>query len=74
MKKLASAQEQDQQRLSQLQQEYDNLQINMTLAHEDNMSQRGTVLSNSEQAAQINNIQYEIEKYQKEIELLRLKL
>jgi hypothetical protein len=46
----------------------------MTLAHEDNMSQRGTVLSNSEQAAQINNIQYEIEKYQKEIELLRLKL
>ena len=74
MKKLASAQEQDQQRLSQLQQEYDNLQINMTLAHEDNMSQRGTVLSNSEQANQINNIQYEIEKYQKEIELLRLKL
>lgn len=39
-----------------------------------NFSMRPTVLSNSSQQRQISNLQYEIEKYQKEIELLKLKL
>ena len=42
-----------------------------------NFSMRPTVLSNSSlptTPGQISNLQYEIEKYQKEIELLKLKL
>ena len=39
-----------------------------------NFSMRPTVLSNSSQQQQVGNLQYEIEKYQKEIELLKLKL
>jgi hypothetical protein len=39
-----------------------------------NFSMRPTILSNSSQQQQIGNLQYEIEKYQKEIELLKLKL
>ena len=35
---------------------------------------RPTVLTNSSANQQIGNLQYEIEKYQKEIELLKLKL
>lgn len=51
---------------------------NMTLGNVDdidrNFSMRPTVLSNGSQRRQIGNLQYEIEKYQKEIELLKLKL
>ena len=35
---------------------------------------RPTVLTQSSQQRQVNGLQYEIEKYQKEIELLKLKL
>ena len=53
--------------------------MNMTLGAEisevdKNFSMRPTVVSNSSQKREINNLQYEIEKYQKEIELLKLKL
>ena len=39
-----------------------------------NFSMRPTVLTNSSQNRQITNLQYEIDKYAKEIELLKLKL
>lgn len=39
-----------------------------------NFSMRPSMMSNSSQQKQINNLQYEIEKYSKEIELLKLKL
>ena len=55
-----------------------NLTVNLTMGDvsdiDKNFSMRPTVLSNSSQQRQISNLQYEIEKYQKEIELLKLKL
>lgn len=78
MKKLTKEQDKDIKEIERLQQEVQNLTVNLTMGEvsdiDKNFSMRPTVLSNSSQQRQISNLQYEIEKYQKEIELLKLKL
>ena len=78
MKKLTHEQNRDIEEIERLQNEVENLTGNITLGEvseiDKNFSMRPTVLSNSSQQRQIGNLQYEIEKYQKEIELLKLKL
>lgn len=79
MAKLTKEQNKDIQQIERLEKEMDQLTAgNMTLGNVDdidrNFSMRPTVLSGSSQKRQIGNLQYEIEKYQKEIELLKLKL
>lgn len=78
MKKLTHEQKKDIREIERLQHEVENLTGNLTMGDvsdiDKNFSMRPTVLSNSSQNHQIGNLQYEIEKYQKEIELLKLKL
>jgi hypothetical protein len=78
MKKLTHEQNQDILEIERLQQEVENLTGNLTMGDvsdvDRNFSMRPTVLSNESQNRQITNLQYEIEKYAKEIELLKLKL
>ena len=78
MKKLTKEQKQDIKEIERLQEQVANLTGNLTLGNvsdiDRNFSMRPTVLTQSSQQRQINGLQYEIEKYQKEIELLKLKL
>lgn len=79
MAKLTKEQNKDIKQIERLEKEMDQLTAgNMTLGNvediDKNFSMRPTVLSGSSQRRQIGNLQYEIEKYQKEIELLKLKL
>ena len=79
MAKLTKEQNKDIQQIERLEKEMDQLTTgNMTLGNvediDKNFSMRPSVLSGGSQRRQIGNLQYEIEKYQKEIELLKLKL
>ena len=78
MRKLTKEQKKDIREIERLQNEVENLTGNLTMGNvediDKNFSMRPTVLSNSSQQQQVGNLQYEIEKYQKEIELLKLKL
>ena len=78
MRKLTKEQKKDIREIERLQNEVENLTGNLTMGNvediDNNFSMRPTVLSNSSQQQQIGNLGYEIEKYQKEIELLKLKL
>ena len=79
MGKLTKDQNKDIKEIQRLEFEMDKLTAgNMTMGDvndiDKNFSMRPTVLSNESQMRQINNLQYEIDKYQKEIQLLKLKL
>lgn len=77
MRQLARDSQKDITRLSQLQQQVANL-TNLTMGNVEDIdkqfSMRQTVLTDNSQNRQLMNLQYEIEKYQNEIKLLKLKL
>lgn len=78
IKQLTKDQNKDINDIAKLQEKIANLTGNMSMADvsqiDQQFSMRPTVLTNSSANQQIGNLQYEIEKYQKEIELLKLKL
>mmetsp|Transcript_14731 Transcript_14731/g.22841 ORF Transcript_14731/g.22841 Transcript_14731/m.22841 type:complete len:134 (+) Transcript_14731:1887-2288(+) len=78
MKKLTHEQNKDIQEIERLQAEVENLTGNLTMGNmsdiDKQFGQRQSLMSNASQQKAISGLQYEIEKYQKEIELLKLKL
>lgn len=77
MNKLNASKQKDQEELQNLENRLQNLtwlsMENVDDVH-GNFSMRPTLLSDNSQNRALHNLQYEIEKYQNEIKLLKLKL
>ena len=78
LQKLTEEQAKDIKEIEQLQKQVEEMAANLTLGDvtniEDMLAARPSVKKSRSSKQTLKNLQYEIEKYQKEIELVKIKL